>query len=75
MVEILSVNIKAELIQKYMRENQLTKKEFCEVCGICEGTLKRLLDGGFDCRLASVLKVRKVLEVTLNELLNVVFIK
>lgn len=67
--------INSKLIQKYMKENQLTKKEFCEVCGICERTLKRMLDGGFDCRLASVLKVRKVLKVTLNELLNVVFRK
>lgn len=67
--------INSKLIQKYMKENQLTQKEFCEVCGICEGTLKRMLDGGYNSRLTSVLKVRKVLKVTLNELLNVVFRK
>lgn len=61
------VNVK--LIQNYIKENNLSQKEFCEKCGIDVGTLKRMFKGT-NSRLTSLLKVRVVMGVTLDSLLN-----
>lgn len=61
------VNVK--LIQNYIKENNLSQKEFCEKCGIDVGTLKKMMSGT-NSRLTSLLKVRAVMGVTLDSLLN-----
>lgn len=62
--------LNVKLIKNYIKKNKLSQKEFCELCGISVGTLKRLIGGKSNMRLPSLLKVRRVLGVTLDSLLN-----
>lgn len=61
--------LNVKLIQNYIKKNNLSQKEFCEKCGIDVGTLKRMMCGA-NARLTSLLKVRAVMDVTLDSLLN-----
>lgn len=61
--------VNAKLIQNYIKKNNLSQKEFCDKCGIDVGTLNRMMSGT-NSRLTSLLKVRAVMGVTLDSLLN-----
>ena len=62
MKQIKQYRFKYEAIIKYLKENNLTKTQFCKLCNISIYTLNNLLKGsvlvnGFDsCRVAEVLK-------------------
>ena len=57
-----------EKIEKFMKENKLSKKQFCHMCGISTKTLKSI----YECRNVACqkgIKIVKVLHCTLDEFL------
>ena len=61
--------IKTELIEKYLRENNLSKARFCKICKISPTTLKNLMTNG-SFRISAIFKVAKVLNVPVHEMFN-----
>ncbi len=62
--------IKAEMIEKYIKNNKLTKKTFCLRCGISKSTLSKIINEGHTPRLSTMLKIRENMDERLDNLLN-----
>ncbi|MBO5102878.1 MAG: helix-turn-helix domain-containing protein [Clostridia bacterium] len=62
--------IRSELILSYMQENKLNKGEFCKLCDISMISLNKLLHNDFKINTEVVLKVIKVLGITMDDFLE-----
>ena len=60
--------IKINLIEKFIKKNKLTKKEFCNICKISEGTLNKILKNNSNFKITAVFKVARVLKIRICEL-------
>ena len=62
-----------ELIYNHMKENNLTKKQFCERCGICMRTLNKFLeDREMHYNIKSLLKLARYLQIPIAKLFMVI---
>lgn len=61
--------LNVKLIKNYIKKNKLSQKEFCELCGISVGTLKRIKhevaliaegEEGFGCDLGQFVESLKM---------------
>lgn len=64
--------LRTDLINKYMRENNITKREFCKKCKISHSQLKRMYKNDFDFYIESLYKVCKLLNVELKDMFKVI---
>ncbi len=49
--------IKTEVISNYLKENNLTKKKFCEMCNMSIATLNKILAGNMKIRLKFIVNI------------------
>ena len=64
----LSINyIKSGKIKKFLKDNKLSKAEFCRRCGIGQVTLQRIL-AGKNFNLRALFKIAKFLNIHVCEL-------
>ncbi|MBP3344812.1 MAG: helix-turn-helix transcriptional regulator [Clostridia bacterium] len=63
--------LKVELIEKFMKDNNLTKKIFCQKCKISRKTLDSIFEGNMNMRTRTFLKLVKFLGVGCDELLGI----
>ena len=54
--------LNTEKIEKYLKDNKLTKKEFCKKCNISVSTLNRMYKSD-NIRVINIFKVAKGMEV------------
>ncbi len=52
-----SIKLNLELIKKYIKDNNLTEKEFCARCRITEYIYGRIMEGKVDLMLSTFLKI------------------
>ena len=64
------MKFKIELIEKYMKENNLTKIEFCKQCGITISALNRFLASDTSLRGHVLYKIVITINARAGELLN-----
>ena len=57
--------LKTELIKYYIFKNKLTKKAFCEKCGISTYALNKLLKHDYSVGISAVFKIAKVIDIEL----------
>ena len=61
--------IKTELIENYLKENKLTKAQFCKICNISPSTFKRIMSNG-NFRINALFKVARVIEIKFYQIFN-----
>lgn len=59
---------KIEIIENYLKANQMTEKEFCRLCNIPLSTLQKLFAHNFDFDLVDIFKVSRVLNLHIKDL-------
>ena len=57
-----------EIIENYMKENNLTKKEFCRGCGLMPSTFERIFWGHIGVDLKTINKVASFMNIPLGRL-------
>ncbi len=60
----------SKLILEYIMNNNLSKKEFCELCDISKATLSNMLKfkDASNCHLQPIIRVANVLKCSLNDI-------
>ena len=56
------------MIRVFMWKNKLTKKKFCEMCGISYAVLNKILNNKRNFYLTALLKVARVMNVELYQM-------
>lgn len=51
--------IKVELITNYLKENKMSKAEFCRKAGVSMGVLNKILADKLNVRIDAILKIAK----------------
>ena len=57
-------------IEKYLKENKLTQKEFCKICKISLSSLRKMKYGANDFYIETIFRVCKVIKCNLFEIFN-----
>ncbi len=57
-------SINTKIIESYIKDNNLTKIEFCRQCKICTSTFYRIINGK-DFRLNALFKIAKIMNLKL----------
>jgi len=58
---------RAKTVENYIKEKQLTKKEFCKICKISITTLNRILNNDETVKLFPILKIIDATELRLED--------
>lgn len=61
--------IKTEVFENYMKEHNLTKTEFCKLCGIGVQTFNRIISRQ-NFRISALFKIAKVIKVEVWQMFN-----
>ena len=59
--------IKTSLIQKYIKENNLTKQQFCKKCNISTSVLNKILNEQYNIHISALFKIAKVINIQVFE--------
>ncbi len=62
--------VKIDMIKKFMQDNNLTRKEFANMCKMSESTLYRILDGKHNFDLRYILYISITMKVQMYQLFN-----
>ena len=66
--KIMKDTINIELIENYIKDKRLTKKQFCSLCNISYGTLNKLIKGQTNIRIRAIIKIVKTIGTNLSSL-------
>lgn len=61
---------KIELIDEFLKKNNMSKSGFCKECGISLHSLKKIYNQDFSLRVSKVLKVANKLGVSFSNFAN-----
>ena len=61
-------NFNTKIIYEYIRNNNLTNEEFCEVCHISYNDLQFVIENNYDVSIIVVARIAKQLNVKLYEM-------
>ena len=62
--------IKTELIENFIKENNLSKSKFCEMCKISQNTLNKIMTNSENFRIIALFKIARVLKIQVFEMFN-----
>ena len=62
--------IKTELIEKFIKENNLSKSKFCEMCKISQSTLNRIMTKSNNFRIIALFKIARALNNEVYKMFN-----
>ena len=62
--------IKVYIIEKFMKDNNLTKTKFCKMCGISVYILNKILADKLNFKSSEFYKVMKTMSMNSYQLLN-----
>ena len=59
---------KTELIENYIKENKISKIEFCKRCKLSIGTLNKVLSNQLNFKLNAIFKIARVLNIEIKDI-------
>ena len=62
--------IKTELIENFIKDNNLSKSKFCEMCRISQSTLDKIMTSNENFRIIALFKIARVLKIQVFEMFN-----
>ena len=62
--------IKSDLIENFIKENNLSKRKFCEMCKISQSTLNKIMTNSENFRIIALFKIARVLKIQVFEMFN-----
>lgn len=62
--------IKTELIENFIKENNLFKSKFCKMCKISQSTLNKIMTNSENFRIIALFKIARVLKIQVFEMFN-----
>ena len=62
--------IKTELIETFMKENNLSKSKFCTMCKISQSTLNKIITNSENFKIIALFKIARVLKIQVFEMFN-----
>lgn len=62
--------IKTELIENSIKENNLSKSKFCEMCKISQSTLNKIMTSNEKFRIIALFKIARVLKIQVYQMFN-----
>lgn len=69
-VKKMEKRIKTYLIEEYLKEKNLTKKEFCRLCKMSYPTLQKVLKQDYTVRIGAIFKIAKQMNLYITDLLG-----
>ena len=60
--------IKTELIENFIKENNLSKSKFCEMCKISQSTLNKIITNNENFRIIALFKIARVLKIQIYQM-------
>jgi len=67
--------IKTSLINKFMRENNINKREFCKLSKISHSALNKIYNNDFDFDIVYLFRVCKTIKVELRDIFEEIEVK
>lgn len=62
--------IKTELIENFVKENNLSKSKFCKMCKISQSTLNKIMTNSENFRIIALFKIARVLKIQVYQMFN-----
>ena len=62
--------INTELIANFIKENNLSKSKFCEMCKISQSTLNKIMTNSENFRIIALFKIARVLKIQVYQMFN-----
>lgn len=62
--------IKTELIENFIKDNNLSKSKFCEMCKISQSTLNKIITNNENFRIIALFKIARVVKIQVFEMFN-----
>ena len=62
--------IKTELIENFIKENNLSKSKFCEMCKISQSTLNKIMTNSENFRIIALFEIARVLKIQVYQIFN-----
>lgn len=56
-----------DMIISYLKENDLSVRQFCRLCKICPSTYKKIMTEG-NCKISAVFKISKAMNIRPSQL-------
>lgn len=69
-IMINMVKIYYEKIQKYLEDSHLSQKQFCELVGISKIELNKIINGEYDFKFSSLIKLANFFNIPLGLLID-----
>lgn len=60
--------IKVEIIEKFMKENKISKTAFCKMCKISLSTLNKIIDKDDSFRIIALFKIARVIKIQVYQM-------
>lgn len=62
--------IKTELIENFIKDNNLSKSKFCKMCKISQSTLDKIMTNNENFRIIALFKIARVLKIQVYQMFN-----
>ena len=62
--------IKSDLIENFIKDNNLSKSKFCEMCKISQSTLNKIMTNSENFRIIALFKIARVLKIQVYQMFN-----
>lgn len=62
--------IKTELIENFIKDNNLSKSKFCKMCKISQSTLDKIMTSNENFRIIALFKIARVLKIEVYQIFN-----
>jgi len=64
----MKINFNKEIIEKFLKENNMGKHRFCRICKISPKTLDSLMKGKASGTIGTIFRIAKILKIKMTEL-------
>lgn len=55
--------IKTKILENFMKDNQLSKTQFCKLCKISPSTFQKIMTNNFHFKISALFKIAKVINI------------
>ena len=62
--------IKTELIENFIKDNNLSKSKFCKMCKISQSTLNKIITNSENFKIIALFKIARVLKIQVYQMFN-----